>query len=142
MTTEYLYESFLTDKRIYQLNRRYWKRFFSRLIERNYESYRDSFSNGRLFYDGNPMASAYVPDFGKSVRIIQEEIETDQLEIGVWVEEVAFEDQKINELVISLELSKNAAIIAKQLITGWFKENWTKEEVDAALKQAIIGDKE
>ncbi len=88
MTNNHLYSNFLSDKRIYNLNRAYWKRMLSKIGENiSMPFYKEQFSNGVHFYDGNPIVSAYLPNLNKSIRIIQEEPETDSLEVGAWTEE-------------------------------------------------------
>jgi hypothetical protein len=136
MANKHLYSNFLSDKRIYNLNRGYWKRMLSKVGENiSMPFYQEKFSNGVHFYDGNPIASAYLPNLNKSIRIIQEEPETDSLEIGVWTEDKEFEDKNIKELVISLELSRESSKVVRELIKGWLQENWDDEKLEKTIEE-------
>lgn len=134
MTNKYLYRNFLKDKRVYNLNRGYWKKMLDSLSNTlPMPLYNEHFSNGAPFYDGNPIFSAYLPSLKKSVRIIQEAPETDNIEIGAWMASIEVNNEPVKELVISLELSQEASMIAKQLIVGWLQDDWNESQIDNAL---------
>ncbi len=80
------------------------------------------------------MISAFFPPLQKSTRSIQEEVETSEGEITAWVEEVEHEGGALQELVLSLELSRLTAKVAKRILRGWIAEGWKSAEVDEALE--------
>ena len=118
-----LFEKFLTNRRVYALNERYWKRqmqkFSSSIMESN-DWYQAHFANGKKIYDGNPIYSALLKDH-KSLRIIQKEPESDQPEIRAWVHQTEADGEQIHELVISMELSKVTSQVAIEFIAKWCK---------------------
>ncbi|MEM6298749.1 MAG: hypothetical protein AAF740_08695, partial [Bacteroidota bacterium] len=99
--------------------------------------YNEHFVNNTLFYDGNPIISAHLPELGKSLRIIQEEAETIEGEITAWVEEVEYGDGFLQELVLSLELSRLTAKVARKVLQGWVIENWGSAEVEEVLEESV-----
>ncbi len=139
IVTKHLYKNFLDNKRIYNLNRGYWKKSLFKIGDGiSVPLYNEHFSNGTSFYDGNPMVSAYIPKLSKSIRIIQEEVETDSVEIGAWTENVEYENNPVQELVISLELSKESAQIASNLIKGWLQYNWSSDNIENKRQDMLV----
>jgi hypothetical protein len=133
MKVKHLYKDFLSDKRVYNLNKGYWKRVLPKI--EGFNPYQEAFSNGKLFYDGNPMMAFYVPSLNKCVRIIQEEIESEEVSIGAWTENTSIQDRPVQQLVISLELSQEAATKAKHLIEGWLLKGWDKLKVEGEIAE-------
>jgi len=85
------------------------------------------YANGTKIYDGNPIYSAKLEN-RKAIRIIQEEPESDTRQITAWVEETEDEhENKIEELVISLELTRATRKLALELITAWASKISMKE---------------
>jgi hypothetical protein len=133
-----LYPNFLEDKRVYNLVRAFWKRFFDELAEKSnltYIPYINQEQNGELEYDGNPIFSAYVPSLGRAVRIIQVAPEEDELEITAWLDTLELnEGQKlVDELVIDLILSPSAKDMATDWLTKWFVENFPIQKMEKVL---------
>jgi hypothetical protein len=121
----FLFKDFLNNKRVYVLNQNYWKRLISKLIpeEKITESnwYNDQFANGQKMYDGNPIFSVLISP-KKSLRIIQEEPESNHPEISAWLEKTEGPDgEEINELVISLELSDVTRELSEDLVQAWLE---------------------
>lgn len=120
---QFLYKDFLDNKRIYNLNVGYWKRYFRRLLRNRedvvYDWMSTSFGSGADFYDGNPIITVLLKNDRKAVRVIQEEPESDEVQIGAWVGEIDYKGTLYNELVISLELSKDTKRISQKLIEHW-----------------------
>lgn len=138
IATKHLYRDFLINRRVYNLNRGYWKRMLSKIGEEiSIPFYNEHFSNGTPFYDGNPIISAYIPKLKKSIRIIQEDVETESVEIRAWTEDSEHEDDKIQELVISLELSRESAKIATTLIEGWLQHNWDGDKIESEMQNVM-----
>lgn len=71
---DYLYENFLSNHHIYNLNIGYW----SRIIKKTSgglagESYLTTkFNNGRAFLNGNPIFNIYYSEIDKAIRIVQD----------------------------------------------------------------------
>jgi hypothetical protein len=125
MTIQHLFKNFLEDKQVYQKNIVYWKNILGNIIKdisENYDWLEPQFINGESFFDGNPMVSLICHSPKKAIRIIQEEPESDSIEIGAWVDNFYLsEDEIIKELVISLELSSESEKLAKTLIKPTFR---------------------
>ena len=134
IASKHLYRNFLNDRRVYNLNRGYWRRILSKLGDNiSIPFYKEYFANGTAFYDGNPIISAYIPELKKSIRIIQEEPECEEIELGAWTEATEVDNKNIEELVITLELSKEASKVAKELITAWLQEDLNDGQIDNIL---------
>jgi len=130
-----LYHNFLNDKKIYNLAVAYWQRYFDLLLgKNNYQAYLTTgFVNGQKFYDGNPMFTALLTNSDRAVRIVQEEAEADELEIGAWLDRVELPEKNVNELVIHLVLSKESLQIAREWI-----QKWLLDKINTAEMQKII----
>jgi hypothetical protein len=120
---DFLYKNFLVKKVIYNQNESYWKRYVKKALEPKvieHESWlKNQYANGTKIYDGNPIYSAKLQD-GKAIRIIQEEPESETRQITAWMEETEDEhENKIEELVISLELTRDTRKLALELIIVW-----------------------
>ena len=127
MTIQHLFKNFLEDKQVYQNNVVYWKNILGNIIKdisENYDWLEPQFINGESFFDGNPMVSLICHSPKKAIRIIQEDPESDSIEIGAWVDDCYLsEEESIKELVISLELSSESEKLAKNLIKKWIIED-------------------
>ena len=127
MTIQHLFKNFLEDKQVYQNNVVYWKNILGNIVKDKSENYywiEPKFANGESFFDGNPIISFVCQLSKKAVRIIQENPESDSIEIGAWVDIFYLsEDEPIKELVISLELSSESEKSAKNLIKKWIIED-------------------
>ncbi len=136
-----LYSSFLKEKNIYNLNSGYWKRkLFKKLnlkfsIENQYVSNKKS--NGKNFYDGNPIFS-YI-EKNKAFRIIQEDPEelynySDIKLIDAWIDKLyKSENSNIPELVISLYLTRETVDKTIELINKFLFDNLNKENIEEYL---------
>lgn len=130
--TQYLYKDFLSNNQVYHLNIGYWKRQVNKItkktgIEDIKPWHSGRYMNGKLRYDGNPIYSGYIQNTNKAFRIIQEEPESEVVEIGAWVEQKERNDIIAPELTISLELSSESQAIAYQLLHKWLTENASVE---------------
>lgn len=134
---KFLFKNFLKDRRVYALNQRYWEKELAKhlsekqILKKNWVN--QQFADGTLFYDGNPIFSLLLKK-NKAVRIIQEEPESEQPEVGAWVQTTEdLQSNPINELVIALELSDLTKDLVVQLI-----HDWVKEEVDQTIMEGLI----
>jgi hypothetical protein len=139
MTIHHLFKNFLEDKQVYQNNVVYWKDILSKIIKdksENYDWLEPQFINGENFFDGNPMVSLICHSPKKAVRIIQENPESDSIEIGAWVDIFYLsEDELIKELVISLELSSESEQLAKNLIKKWITEDLNSLQISEIIDE-------
>ncbi|BDS13706.1 hypothetical protein [Aureispira anguillae] len=138
---DFLYKNFLTKKTIYNQNESYWKRYVKNVLktmEIEPESWLvNEFANGNKVYDGNPIYSAKIVD-KKAIRIIQEEPESDVIQIMAWIDEAEDGEQgKLVELVISLELTKKTRELALTLIEKWASETTTKDSMNSFIEELL-----
>lgn len=73
--SDFLYEKFLEDRRVYHVARAFWFRQIKNTLpnKKLFPSYlSERFENGVLFYDGNPIFNMVNPKTGKAIRIVQE----------------------------------------------------------------------
>ncbi len=136
-----LYNSFLKEKNIYNLNSGYWKRkLLNKLdlkfsLENQYVTNKKS--NGKNFYDGNPIFSYIEND--KAFRIIQENPEdlsnyNNIKLIDAWIDKLyKSENLQIPELVISLYLTKETVDKTIELIKEFRFDNLNKENIEQFL---------
>ena len=139
MEINHLFKNFLEDEQIYQNNVVYWKDILGNIIKdisENYDWVEIQFSNGESFFDGNPMVSLICHSPKKVIRIIQEEPESDSIEISAWVDDFYLsEDELIKELVISLELSSESEQLAKTLIKKWITEDLNSLQISEVINE-------
>lgn len=136
---KFLFKNFLADPKVYALNQGYWvMQLRTWLPQESVEKrnlYQTHFANGKKNYDGNPIYSALLKN-QKSVRIIQEQPESEQPEIGAWVSQTEVDGEAIQELVISMELTE----ITKQVVIALVAE-WSKAETEASKMEQFIEDR-
>ena len=136
----HLYKNFLENKEIYKKNVKYWDRIIKNLLipeEFDYHEYvstNDGFGND--FCDGNPIYNFKIERLNKGVRIIQEEPETNKkILFSAWINELETETtEKIDELVISLELTQETTILAIDLISAWILRDLTSHRMKSYIK--------
>lgn len=120
----FLFKNFLDDKRTYTLNQNFWNNLIKKILkEKNQEVMvgyaNQTFSNGQKMFDGNPIFSCFLKSTNRAFRIIQEEPESNELEFSNWFEETEIEDKKVNELVLSLELTREAKEVTQKVLSIW-----------------------
>jgi ribosome-associated translation inhibitor RaiA len=136
----HIYKNFLVSKDIYRKNVKYWDDIIKNLLipEKfdfvEYLSTNDGFGNN--FCDGNPIYNFKVDRLNKGVRIIQEEPETNNnILFSAWINELELEtNEKIDELVISLELTQETTFLAIDLINAWILRDLTKHRMKNYIK--------
>ena len=122
------FANFLSDPTEYALSERYWQDLF-RAITREEGVTHDwhdpwlntTFADGTSFADGNPIFSAWTPNRGRGVRIIQLDpvnVGTD-LSFSSWEDAFGEGDDTILELVICCVLSDENALQASRYIRQW-----------------------
>ncbi len=126
--SDFLYERFLEDHRVYHAARAFWFRQIKH-AHANHEQFTsylsERFSNGKLFYDGNPIFNAINPATGKAVRIIQEspsdfeKFYTSFLSESLHQIEINGRLQPILEKVIVLTLTTESLKKSTQEVCEW-----------------------
>lgn len=126
----YLFKDFLDNKEVYKKNVAFWDSLIKGLLTpeniecSKYISTSDGFGNE--FYDGNPIYNFKIDKLNKGVRIIQEEPEESSIQISAWIEETELaNNEKIDELVINLELTSDTIFLAIDLINAWILNDLT-----------------
>jgi len=137
---KFLFKNFLADPKVYALNQGYWATQIrawlpDAAVERE-NLYQTHFANGKKMHDGNPMYSALLKN-GKAVRIIQEEPESKQPEIGAWLNQTEINGKIIQEFVISTELTQITKQVVIALITEWSKPNNEVFEVERYISEQL-----
>ncbi len=137
---KFLFENFLRDKRVYVLNQSFWASQLGKAIPEDIIElknwYHNEFANGLKIYDGNPIYSLLIRP-NKSIRIIQEEPESVAPEITAWIQETeGNEKNKIEELVISLELSEQTKALTLELA-----HQWAKKDTNTSAMEDLIATK-
>jgi len=141
VTINHLYKNFLENKRAYQLNINYWRRTLSKIFQdKSKDDYwiKPEFANGNNFYDGNPIVFLVCQSKKKAVRIIQEKPESDSIEIGAWLDDFQISEEDLfDELVISLELSRESKKLAEKLIKKWIIEDLKDSQMSKFIDEQI-----
>lgn len=101
-----LYQNFLQNYTIYRQSEAYWERQINPILASQsilFEPWLNTrFANGIKMCDGNPIYNTKLGK-GKALRVIQEEVESDNLEITAWINKTVDENNyPLKELVISL----------------------------------------
>lgn len=131
---KYLFQDFLENKKIYNLNEAYYNRLFRKITgEKPVPYYNIHYNNGEKFYDGNPIFSALTD--GRLLRIIQEEPESQRIFLRASLEKRP--EDEIDELIIILELSQEAKPLLEELIRKWLVEKEEKEVLSRFIKERL-----
>lgn len=144
----HLHKNFLSDETEYQKSIDFWKTvIYNLLLVENltFDEYLTSPKpDGSLFMVGNPVFNFKLDNNNRAVRIIQEEVETNEVEFSAWLDTLELENKTIDELVISLELSHESVLLAVELINAWIVNDFPKEKMEKyidkpfALKETIF----
>jgi len=128
--SDFLYEKFLEDHRVYHAARAFWFRQIKQMLpnQDSLVSYlSERFENGKLFYDGNPIFNAINRRTGKAVRIVQESPrEFEKFYASFNSEslhqiEINGRQQFILEKVIVLTLTRESLEKSKEELRGWLR---------------------
>ena len=133
----HLYKKFLVSKNEYDSNVDFWETIISAVLSPEniaFEHYvSTSKKDGTLYRDGNPIYNFRINNSNRAVRIIQEEIETEDVEFSAWINDLELEGETIEELVISLELSHESALLAIELINAWIVNSFSRSKTQAHI---------
>ncbi len=139
----HLYKNFLESERVYIQNIDFWKTIIYTLLSvenltfQNYVS--TTKKDGSLYTDGNPIYNFKIDNSNRAVRIIQEEIETNKVEFSAWTDTLQLTDNNVvDELVISLELSNESVLLSIELINAWIINNFSKQKMDKFIDKLFV----
>jgi len=129
------YKNFLTDEKVYKQNVDFWKSMVYTLLSVEKITFMDYLTttrpDGTPYADGNPIYHFRLHDSDRAVRIIQEEPECNHIEFSAWINTALLsDDTEIEELVISLELSNEAALLSLELINAWVVNKLPKQTME------------
>jgi len=138
----HIFRNFLKNDAEYDKNIDFWKTIVFTLLSVDnlkFSSYlHETMLDGSLYRDGNPIYSFKVDKLNRAVRIIQEEIETNNVEFSAWLNNVEIESENIDELVISLELSNESILFAIELINAWIINVFSKEKMEKYIDKIFV----
>ncbi len=130
----HLFTKFLIEPEVYKSNIDFWKTIIYTLLSvenLTFKSYLTTEkSDGTIYTDGNPICNFKLDNSNRAVRIIQEEIESNDVEFSAWINTIEIENEKLEELVISLELSNESVLIAIELINAWIVNSFSKQKME------------
>ena len=131
----HLYKNFLENKQVYKQNIEFWKTIIYTLLSVENITFQNYVctlkKDGSLYTDGNPIYNFKIDNSNRAVRIIQEEIETNNVEFSAWIDTLKLTDNSIvEELVISLELSNESVLFAIELINAWILNNLSIQKIE------------
>lgn len=142
-----LFTQFLKDKRTYNLNVSYWRRKLQKVLEEKVSSQEQLIQNrnsqGKNFYDGNPIFSYYNKKKEKAIRIIQEDpIEINNYSeiklIDAWFDKIKIpmknnREKEVQELVISIFLTSSSVSKCIIIVRAWYFEQLDKSRLENLL---------
>ncbi|HAN79648.1 MAG TPA: hypothetical protein DCQ31_18745 [Bacteroidales bacterium] len=135
----HIYKNFLLDENQYKQCIDFWKTIIYTLLSveniRFSEYLASSKATGELYLDGNPIYNFRINNSNRAVRIIQEEIETEELEFSAWINQLNINNETITELVISLELSHESTLLAIELINAWILNEFSEEKMERFINK-------
>ena len=136
----HLYKDFLENEKVYLTNIDYWKSVIYTLLSVENLSFEEYVAttkkDGSLYMDGNPIFNFRIDKSKRAVRIIQEEIETNHVEYSAWLNSLELTDgDKVDELVISLELSNESVLLAVELINAWIINKFSKPKMEKFIEK-------
>ncbi len=138
----HLFKKFLENEEEYQKSIDFWKTMVYTLLSVENLTFKDYLTttkkDGSIYMDGNPIFNFRLDNSNRAVRIIQEEIETNDVEFSAWLDTLELESENVDELVISLELSHESALLAVELINAWIINNFSKQKMEKYIDKLFM----
>jgi len=136
----HLYKNFLTSEKTYKQNIDFWKSMIYTLLSVEKITFKEYLTttkpDGSLYMDGNPIYNFKIDNSNRAIRIIQEAPECNNIEFSAWINLTELSDNtKIEELVISLELSQETALMSIELINAWIVNNFSKQKMEKLINK-------
>ena len=139
---KYLFPDFLKEKIVYQTCRLFWQVKIEDFLEKNRIAnakpyLNTTFSNGSDFYNGNPIVNYYIENLGKAIRIIQEEPNSNDIELSAWIDDFETETLKAKELVVSIQLTPDSENLAFDFMYKWIVNDYSSEKMEKYIDLKI-----
>ena len=142
----HLYPNFLVDTAEYHRAEQFCEKLCNDALTR-YSGVHDwrpwcskTLLDGTPMQEGNPIHDLVSSSTRKGIRIIQEEVRTDKLEVGAWTNTHGGdpgEEGTWDELVISCALSKESAELARQLLVEWVQFEGPRQEFEPTIARIL-----
>jgi hypothetical protein len=134
----HLFENFLEDHKTYVLTENFWSTTIGgMLVDKSIPIKRwlaTKNNNGRRFFDGDPIFSLIDYKSNRALRIVQLKPKSNEPFIKSWVEKrLDQEDNEIDVLAITLELSEETKQIVLELVTNWFVKKISLSEFNKSF---------
>ncbi|MCB9264320.1 MAG: hypothetical protein H6558_04755 [Lewinellaceae bacterium] len=127
---KYLYEDFLEDKRIYNLNEAFYKRLAESITgSPAAHFFQPTFANGRKIYDDHIFSTKYKD---RILQVIQRKPGSDRPMLRARCQKW---DDEFDMLVLTLELSDAVKPTLEKIIKAWLVEGEPFEKIQAMLPQ-------
>lgn len=146
MAQKLLFDKFIEDKRIYNLNQGYWKRKLQSKLKLKLTKESEVFKNidarGKKIYDANPIFTFINDNKTKAIRIIQDDFkvmqtsinENEKYLISAWLDNITYDNErKVPELVIALFLTQETVDKAVNLVLLWINDSLTTERIEELI---------
>ena len=143
---EHLYKTFLSNLEEYEKSEIFWLDLCDSLINKTLTQQtwtiwlNTHYIDGTPFLDGNPIYSLISSNKKKGIAINQEQPTTKKIYIKAYMKvfgDITINDDSVEELVITCELSKESALIAQQLIQEWMKDTTSYQDMERIIEQMI-----
>ncbi len=138
----HLFKDFLESEDEYNDNIDLWKTIVYTLLSVENLTFNEYLQttkkDGSLYIDGNPIFHFRINNSNRAVRIVQEEIETNHVVFTGWLNTLELENENIEELVISLELSQESILLAIELINAWIINKFSKQKMNKFIKKLFL----
>ncbi len=131
----HLFKNFLNNEPVYKQNIEFWKSLVYTILsveKVTFQSYLTTTKpDGSLYLDGNPIFNFKMDNSNRAVRIIQEVPELNDVVFSAWINSTELSDEsKIDELVISIELSQETALLSVELINAWIVNKFSINKME------------
>ena len=138
----HLFKNFLKSEEEYKKGIDFWKTIVYTLLSVENLTFSNYLTttkkDGSLYMDGNPIFNFRIDNSNRAVRIIQEKIETNDVEFSAWLVVLELENEKVDELVISMELSQESALLAVELINAWTINSFSKQKMEKYIDKLFM----
>lgn len=127
----HLYENFLLDRRIYNLNEAFYKKLVRSITGSDAEHFfQPSYANGQKIYDDHIFSTRHK---GRILQVIQRKADSERPVLRARCQKW---DSQYDMLVLTLELSDAIKPALKKIIKAWLVDGESFENIQAMLPQS------